>query len=234
MKQLKPLLAAGLALMLSGVAHAASLVDSSLATWSAFGNSSIYTWSLYSSTEQSGLPTPLPASPAGTSNDVGFSWYLTNSSSGMQTYANVVQGQTYTLSYYEAAADRTAYGSTPPASSIGKPFGWDVTLGNQTLTTVSTTSSDIAIPSAGSYTPWTLVTLTFVANATGNELLKFLGDSTVAVSPEPILLLNDVSLVASSNGHQTVPEPNILWLIFAGVMIAAGMKQRSDRLAAVE
>ena len=155
-----------------------------------------------------------------------------SSNSGAHTSVDVTAGQTYTLSYYEAAADRYDYGTVPTIPAVWAPgatIGWDVTLGGQSIATDIT--NGIQTPAPGLLTGWTLETVTFVAASTGIQLLTFIGDSNPAVLPEPIPILNCVNLVSGSTaqtscGTQSVPEPNSLWLLFAGVMGFAALKRR--------
>jgi len=189
---------------------------------------------------------PLPAPNSGNGgNNVALAYDINNvncaspvpnsgcqsSNSGVytSTTAALVQGETYTLSYFESAVDRFGFGTVPNYSEVWAPgatIGWDVTLGGQTIAT--DTSNGIQTPAPGERSDWVQQTVTFIYDGpSGIQVLRFIGDSSPSVLPEPIVNLNCVNLVSGSTAQSScgsVPEPNILWLLFAGVMGVAVLK----------
>jgi hypothetical protein len=191
---------------------------------------------------------PLPAPNSGNGgNNIALAYNINNvgctspvpnsgcqsSNSGVytSTTAALVTGQTYTLSYFESAVDRFGFGTgtVPNYSQVwatGATIGWDVTLGGQTIAT--DIINGIQTPAPGERSDWVQQTVTFTyTGPSGIQVLKFIGDSSPSVLPEPIVNLNCVNLVSGSTAQSScgsVPEPNILWLLFAGVMGAAVLK----------
>ncbi len=241
-----------IAMSLSGSANADSLVDNTLATWKILNNGNIQTWSSYNQYEQKGMGSPLgsltlPPPPAQTSNSqIMDAWDINDvncnglidchsSNSGASTTANVVAGQTYTLSFYEAAVDRYYYGPVPTIKDTwasGAKIGWDVTLGGQSITTHE--QSGIQTPAPAMLTGWTYESITFVASATGSEVLQFIGDSTPAVLPEPVIDLACVNLVSGSAGADScilasVPEPGMIWMLLTGLTGLAVANRRARK-----
>lgn len=122
-----------------------------------------------------------------------------------QTVGGLVQGRSYTLSFYWAGAEQTGYSGTSTEK-------WNVTLGG------SPTQSTIQItdPSQG-FTGWNAATMTFVATTTGSEVLSFVASSSQAVPP--FALLANVSLVQT-------PEPASAALLAVGIIGLIGLSWR--------
>lgn len=141
------------------------------------------------------------------------------SDGGYQTAAltqsvNLLAGQTYTLSFWWAAAQQSGF-------SGATTDGWVVSLGgNQIYQT-----TDVTNPSQGS-TPWAKVSVTFKATVSGSQTLSFLARGTPSGVP-PFSLLDNVSLFA-------VPEPSSWGMMGVGLLGLGmvGLRRRArDRVA---
>jgi PEP-CTERM motif len=128
-----------------------------------------------------------------------------------QLINGLVAGQTYELSFYQAASQQQ--GQLGPTTEQ-----WQVSLGAQTQT-----SSLMNLPgppgAAPDFAPWNQQTLIFTASA-ASEMLTFLALGTGA---PPIALLDGVSLNAT-------PEPSCLLLIGAGLVGLAAVYRRRKRV----
>ncbi len=115
---------------------------------------------------------------------------------------SVVNGQSYQVSFYQAAAQfEYLNGATTEQ--------WQVCLGS--------TCQDSALMNNAShgFVPWERQTLTFTANTTGDEVLSFLSEGTPDGEP-PAVLLDGVSMNAAT------PEPGTLALSIGGLLGIAG------------
>ena len=121
-----------------------------------------------------------------------------------QTITGLTQGQAYTVSFYQAGASQGDI-SDPTSAD------WQVSLGGETEQ-----SPTMNTPADG-FTPWSLQTLTFVADGT-SALLSFLSQGTPSGEP-PLALLDGVSVNA-------VPEPATLGLLCAGSVGALVARRR--------
>jgi len=146
---------------------------------------------------------------------------------------NVTAGQTYNVSFYQAAAQQSGFtGNTQDYWHV--TLGGTVTTGNVTLPNGDTfpgatiitggqsqDSATMINPSAG-FQPWQLETLTFTATTTGSELLGFLAVGAPQGVP-PFALLDGVSMTAAA------PEPETLALFGIGLlgMLAARRQQKN-------
>jgi hypothetical protein len=134
-------------------------------------------------------------------------------------------GATYTLTFYQAAAQQES------SSPFGTSDNWDVSLSStlfgfptsgpyafqtsDTMTVLSTSSTH--------YTPWTLQTMTFTAPSVTDYLNFFAVGSGVP----PVALLADVSLT------QTVaPEPGYLPILGVGLLGLFAVSRWRKRSAA--
>ena len=114
-----------------------------------------------------------------------------------QTITGLVMGDTYTLQFYQAAAQQ--HGTNGATTEQ-----WQVSLGASTQF-----STLMSIPSH-SFKAWALESMTFVAEGT-TQVLTFLAVGTPGGDP-PVVLLDGVSLIDA-----TVPEPGTLSLMVAGL-----------------
>ena len=113
-----------------------------------------------------------------------------------QTITGLTVGQSYLLSFYEAAGQQKGFnGATTEGWKVG--FGSDVKY-----------SSIISLASHG-VGPWQLETMRFTARSQ-TQILTFLAQGTPNGQP-PMSFLDGVSL-------EEIPEPTSLWLIFAGLL----------------
>ncbi len=124
-----------------------------------------------------------------------------------QTISGLNVGDTYQLSFYQAAAEISGQSDTTASS-------WQVSLGSQTQNSASMVTQN------GSYSNWVQDTLDFTATST-SEVLSFLATTN---SYPPFLLLDGVSLT-----QVPVPEPASIALVTVGVfgLVAARRKRRA-------
>jgi hypothetical protein len=114
-----------------------------------------------------------------------------------QTINGLITGDTYTLSFYQAAAQQN--GSDGPTTER-----WQVTLGGDTqLSALMTNTSH-------GFQAWNQQTMTFQATST-SELLTFLAVGTPSGVP-PVSLLDGVSLLST-----TAPEPGPIYVTALGL-----------------
>jgi hypothetical protein len=154
-----------------------------------------------------GLPVygPFPAtSPAG-GNFVQSDSTPTLSLPITQTISGLTVGQSYNISFYQAAGQElNGTGATTDQ--------WEVSLGSDTQY-----SALMAIPQGGIF-PWEAQTLPFTASST-SEVLSFIAIGTGGVPPQ--VFLDGVDMEAS------VPEPSALLLLGGvGTMVAVGRLRR--------
>jgi PEP-CTERM motif len=123
--------------------------------------------------------------------------------SASQTLSGLTIGDQYTVSFYENAADRRG------ADYSGISLDWQVSLGSQTLS-----STPFAGPKSDSSSGWTKVDLSFTATA-ATAILKFLAHSSAPVAPEPLVLLDGVTVTNTT--VTPVPEPGTYALMFVGL-----------------
>jgi hypothetical protein len=128
------------------------------------------------------------------------------SSSIFQTIGGLNLGQTYALSFYQAAAQQAGSGGATTEQ-------WQVSLG------ADTQFSTLMNNPSGGFTPWNLQTVTFTATSS-SEVLNFLSVGGPSGLP-PIVLLADVSLTP-------VPEPASLVLLggMGGLLVIAMRRRR--------
>jgi hypothetical protein len=179
----------------------AGVDQGTIAGWNYSGNIGLR--SVESINDQMGAgAVAIVAPPGGTLQSTVVQAWAVSASPDMisQTISGLVAGNTYTLSFVEAAANRSdvVYNGL---------VNWGVSLGGQTLQ-----STAIAIPGAFGASSWISNSLTFTANAT-SEVLQFLAQSSVGVAPEPVLLLDNVSISPVA----AVPEPGTYALMLAGL-----------------
>lgn len=137
-----------------------------------------------------GFATP-SLDPPGGGNYIGDDGDFIYSSSLYQTINGLTMGDSYSLSFYQAAVEQGGQFTATTEQ-------WQVALGAQTQT------SALMNNPPGGFTPWSQQTLTFTATST-SEVLNFLSLGAPSGVP-PIALLADVSLVQT-------PEPTTLTLL---------------------
>lgn len=118
-----------------------------------------------------------------------------------QTISGLTTGQSYTLSFYQAAGQGLG--------NIGATTDqWEVSLGSDTQT-----SALMSIPQGGTF-PWEVQTMTLTADNT-SDLLSFVAIGSGGVPPQ--IFLDGVDL------ESNVPEPSALLLLGGvGAVIAIG------------
>lgn len=136
----------------------------------------------------------------------GGNFVLSNGASGAAVYnsspisqqvSGLTAGQSYTLTFFQAASASQNQVNTA---------WWDVSFGGQTQSSVVMSN----LP--GSSTPWQVVTMSFVAGSS-SQLLSFLANGTGPVGVSAInATLDGVSLVATP-----VPEAGSWTLMLAGL-----------------
>jgi len=134
------------------------------------------------------------------------------SSAISQTIGGLTVGETYALSFYQAAGQQLGF--TGPTTER-----WRVTFGGQTQL-----SSLFTLPQGG-VGDWQKQTMTFTASAT-SQVLSFLAQGTPNGAP-PISMLDGVSLTA-------VPETATWAMMLMGFgLVGAGARARTRSRAAV-
>jgi hypothetical protein len=155
----------------------------------------------------------------------------------------LVPGETYTLSFYQAASQQRGFvGDTTEQ--------WIVSLGTEGLSAcpgclgggnsyyfnTDPLASVVATPlmntPSGGMTDWNFVSVSLTANA-ANQVLSFLawGDDGNTVNLPPMVFLTGVN---SGPGLVGAPEPGSGWLMISTVLfVAAGLVVRRFRNAAV-
>ena len=121
-----------------------------------------------------------------------------------QSISGLTAGQNYILTFQWAAGQQTAHtGATTE--------GWQVTLGSQTLSTITVNNA------SQGFVPWMMATMTFTASAS-TEALSFLATGGPTGVP-PFALLSNVNLTAA-------PEPVSLSILAVGVAGALVARRR--------
>jgi hypothetical protein len=126
-----------------------------------------------------------------------------------QTINGLVAGQSYSVTFYQAAGQQFGYtGDTTER--------WQVSLGSESHL------SDLMTNPSHSFQPWEQETLTFTATSS-SEVLTFLSKGTPSGVP-PVAFLDGVSLEANT------PEPSYLAIAgFALLGVSALRRQRRKR-----
>jgi len=166
-----------------------------------------------------------------------------------QTITGLTPGQTYTLSFYQAAGQQVGFGT-----GLATTEQWIVSLGTAGLklkgggpvdptygptdlyyntdSSASIVSSQLMTTPSGGVTPWQYVSVNLTADST-TDLLSFLawGDNGSTINLPPIVFLSGVNSV-----NVTTPEPGsaslfaIIVLLGLGVAMwrrRAGIRRRS-------
>jgi len=191
--------------------NANSTGEGSIADWTidsgSFGALTAAQWTAQTPLQSNAVP--LSSAPGNPNGNVLGTWYVSSQNDAIsQSLSGLTVGRDYTVSFYEAADNRSA-----KTFAFGSLY-WDVSLGNATAN-----STYIATPGAQVATAWTQVHMNFVATA-ATETLGFAAKSTGAVAPEPLLLLDGVNVT------QAVPEPSTYSMILLGIAIYAALAWR--------
>lgn len=178
--------------------------------------------------------------PAGTTNYLEVDGDPTYGAPVWTTMQNLLVGQNYTISFYQASNEENgnnkAYNDSwevyvIPGSGTG-PYLCPQSFCAGITTQTSVDSGDLAFTSAAmnntgaKATPWELQSFTFKATNT-TELLEFVTNAVATTSgtfQPPILDLADVTLSA--------PEPGTSALALLGVGILVAVRKRSRRRSA--
>jgi PEP-CTERM motif-containing protein len=153
-----------------------------------------------------------------------------------QVITGLTIGQTYTLSFYQAAGQQQGFSGATTEQ-------WAVSLGTGSLgingagnpadltdATADTVLTNLMSTPSGGVSPWQYVTVNLTADST-TDTLSFLawGDGGSTVNLPPIVFL------AGVDAPDVLPEPASLALFGIGLagFIASGMRRRSKRNAAV-
>jgi len=131
-----------------------------------------------------------------------------------QTIKGLVVGQQYDLSFYWAAAQQNGFSGVTTEK-------WNVSLGNQTISTATFTNANHG------FSGWMYETFTYTATAT-TEVLSFLAYGTPNGEP-PFSLLDGVSLKAKAD----IPEPSSTALFLGGLALLALAMRLSRRNGAI-
>lgn len=151
-------------------------------------------------------PNTMPATSPDGGNFVAADGDPNYSAPFFQTISGLTAGQTYTLTFYQAAAQQVGLSGATTEQ-------FEVTLGSQIQYSTLMTN-----PSEG-FTPWNQQTMTFTATS-ASEVLTFLSLGAPGGAP-PLGLLDGVSLNPPSPPPASTPEPSGLALIGIGAGIIA-------------
>lgn len=128
-----------------------------------------------------------------------------------QTITGLTVNAQYAVSFYYAGAQQQGFDGVTTEK-------WNVSLGNQTLSTATLTD-----PNHG-FTGWQYTTLTFTATST-SEVLSFLAAGTPDGEP-PFSLLDGVSMTQVVTA---VPEPSSTAMLLTGLMAIGVIVRRRQR-----
>jgi hypothetical protein len=154
--------------------------------------------------------TPVPNSPTG-GNFVAFDGDVNYNASISQTITGLTPGSSYTLSFWQGAAQQN--GTTGATTEQ-----WQVTFAGQTQT--STLMNNVS----HGWVAWNeqFMTFTLSAQSAGTQVLTFLSEGTPNGQP-PVVLLDGLSLVQS-------PEPQTYLLVGLGLIaIPWALRRRRAR-----
>jgi hypothetical protein len=222
-----------LALAVSSNLVHADFVNSNLSGFSTIGSAELSSVDRINAQDKGAAfqANPIQAIPGSGGNtsivNMADTWFIydgvknLNHSGVKTTVSGLTAGQSYILSFYEAAASRTPAGSGNPGfttTNVTTLLYWAISLGGGSVIN----STQILVDTSKDYaTSWTKVNLNITAGS-ADSVLTFLANSTLGVAPEPLLLLGNVSLA------KTVPEPSIIWLLFSGVLVSlVGLNRRN-------
>jgi hypothetical protein len=125
-----------------------------------------------------------------------------------QTISGLTVGTSYLLTFDYALAQQSGFNG-PNSNDF-----WQVSFGNDVLTTAPLSSSD------GSFSGWKSASMSFTASGV-SEVLSFLAKGSSPGAP-PFMLLDSVAMKAAT----TVPEPSTLSMLLGGVCVAGLLARR--------
>lgn len=168
------------------------------------------------------------------------------------TVTGLTVGETYTLSFYQAASQQTTF-----ATSIPTTEQWIVSLGTAGMVIsgggpdnpiygptdvysngdpdASIAATPLMTTPAGGLTDWNFVSVNLTADAT-TDILSFLawGDDGSTINLPPIAFLTGVNSPAGFAPSLGVPEPASLSLFGAGVLgLGAALRRRRAKKTTV-
>jgi hypothetical protein len=140
------------------------------------------------------------------SSPAGGNWLIADGGTGnnlafYQTLTNLTVGANYILTFYNAAGQQYNTGGATTED-------WEVFFGTTSL--YSTRSTATINDPHRAFTPWSLATMVFTANAT-NQVLEFLSQGTPSGDP-PMDFIAGVALT------QATPEPSGMALMGMGMI----------------
>jgi hypothetical protein len=196
---------------------------------------------VYNTQPVSGPAAPFPAPPPG-GNFVEADGNPTFEESFSYQLSGLTPGQTYSLSFFQAASQQQGFqGDTTNQwiVGLGTPGGFNISYsGSQASYSLVDPSGSVAVSPlmsvpTGTYVPWQQVTLQLTADAP-NDLLTFLawGNGGNTANLPPIAFLD----IAGNGAPVGAPEPSSLLLMggcLGGLGVAYLRQRRAKRAPAV-
>ncbi len=175
---------------------------------------------LWDTTNGGAGPTAITSSPAG-GNFLAIDPSYPRTGDYVQTsVTGLVTGQTYTISYYTAAAQQSGFDLLAGQTQIDN---WTVKVldGGTSALKATVTQGNFSAVNHG-FSGWIQQSFTMTATAT-SMLLQFIANSNISSSQPPFVLLDGVTATVNT------PEPSAMALLATGVIGLVGIGRRRRR-----
>ena len=168
---------------------------------------------------------PITSSPDGGSFfavDPSYNYNSSNGGSGngalVQQVTGLATGQTYVVSFYQAAAQQAPNGGNNFNAPNGSTETWSL-MSKDSNNHSMTASAPSLFAANHDWSGWVQASLSFVAT-TATMTLSFLAQSNLTSAQPPFALLDGITMAQQTQTTQNVPEPPAAALLLAGL---AGM-----------